>query len=334
MTWDPVPFFVGGGATHSPEVARLVAYASTGAAEGIVSPGDLKVVPLSVPGSSVRVLAGAGLIPNRAAGGTQQTYAARNVSEDVKGVTATGSGSGRNDMVIARVEDPFMPGEPWADPSDPTVGPYVFTRILTNVPASAVASPEAAAAYLASQGHSAIPLAGLILPSNTSTITTGMIRDLRKLARPRTQREIFMSNPTPEVAMNNELGTLWPDYRPTVTVPSWATEAYVIATLSSVGQRGGAAQGLFTAVLGGGLNGITGFRANNITYDLDAPVTGGSRHTLVVGGGFPDVRSIAGQTVYVQLEARKINSSLNPGYLVTVDGTQVLFDIQFFERRV
>ncbi len=332
--WDTTPWFVGGGAQHSPEVARLLAYAATGGTEGIVTPGDLKVVPTDVPSSSVRVLAGAGLILSRAAGGSQQTYVARNVSEDVRTVTATGSGSGRNDLVIARIEDPYMAGEPWADPSDPKVGPYVFTRIVPNVAASVVANHESARAYLAAQGISGIPLAALILPSNTSTITAGMIRDLRKLALPRSSREVFMSAPSPESAMENTSGAVWPDFRPIVTVPTWATAAYVICTLSSVGQRGGAAQGYFTAVLGGGLNGITGFRASNIGYDLDAPAAGGSRHTLVVGGGFTDVRSIAGKDVYVQTEARKINAAENPGYLVTVDGTQVLYDVQFYERAV
>ena len=332
--WDATPWFVGGGAEHSPEVARLLAYAAVGDASGIVSPGDLKVSALAVSGSSIRVLAGACLVPNRAAGGSQQTYVGRNPSEDVKGVTATGSGSSRNDLVVARVEDPFMPGEPWSDPVDPKVGPYIFTRILSNVPSSAVATPEAAEAYLAAQGMSAIPLAGLILPSNTATITQAMVRDLRKLARPRSQRDLFLGAPTAEVAMNNELGAVWPDFRPIVNVPSWATHAYVTATLSSIGQRGGPAQGFLTAVLGGGLNGITGFRANNIGYDLDAPATGGSRHTLMVAGAFTDIRSIAGKSVYVQLEARKILASENPGYLVTVTGTQVLFDVQFFERTV
>lgn len=325
MTFDPVPWLVGGGAQHSPEVARLLAYASTGGAEGIVTPGDLKVTPTGVPSSSIRVLAGAGLILSRAAGGSQQTYVARNVSEDVVSIGATGSGSGRSDLIVARIEDPFMAGEPWADPSDPKVGPYVYTRVIPNVSPTTTTAPA---------GSSAIVLARIDIPANTSTITAGMIKDLRKLALPRSSREVFMSAPAPEVAMNDTNGTVWPNFRPIVTVPAWATAAYVICTLSSIGQRGGAAQGLFTAVLGGGLNGITGFRASNIGYDLDAPAAGGSRHTLVVGGGFTDVRSIAGKEVYVQTEARKINAAENPGYLITVDGTQVLYDVQFYERAI
>lgn len=333
MTWDGTPWFLGGGAQHSPEVARLLAYASTSGAEGIVTPGDLKVVPLAVPGSSVRVLAGACLILNRNASGAQQTYIARNPTEDTKGIAATGSGAGRNDLIVAQIKDPFLPGEPWADPADVTVGPYIFTEVIPNVPLSATTSPEAAADYLRTQGVSALALAAAVLPANTATITTAEIRDLRKLALPRSKREVLMSGPTPEVAMNNEGGAIWPDFRPIVRVPEWATHAYVIATLSSIGHRGGNALGLLTAVLQSTTTG-TQYRAANITYDLDASSDAGQRHTLIVGGGFDDVRPVGGRDVYVQLEARKTFASTNPGYLVTVDGTQVLFDVQFYERAV
>ncbi|WP_348240077.1 hypothetical protein, partial [Salmonella enterica] len=87
-----------------PEVARLLAYAATAGAKGIVTPGDIKVVPLDVPGSSVRVHAGACLIPSEAAGGAQQTYVGRNPSADTVSISATGSGSGRSDLIVARVE--------------------------------------------------------------------------------------------------------------------------------------------------------------------------------------------------------------------------------------
>lgn len=333
MSWDSVPWFVGGGAQHSPEVARLLAYAATSGAEGIVTPGDLKVVPLAVPGSSIRVLAGACLILNRAASSAQQTYVGRNPSEDVKAIAGTGSGTGRNDLVIAQIKDPFLPGEPWADPADVTVGPYIFTEIVPNVPTSATVSTDAAAAYLRTQGITGIPLAAVVLPPSTSTITATEIRDLRRLARPRSSREVLMSGPTPESAMNDEGGAIWPDYRPTVHVPEWATRASVITTLSSIGHRGGNAQGLLTSVIQSTLT-STQFRASNITYDLDASTDAGVRHTLVVGGNFLDIRSIAGQDVYLQLEARKLLASTNPGYLVTVDGTQVLFDVQFYETAV
>lgn len=323
--FDPVPWFVGGGAQHSPEVARLLAYASLGGAEGVVSPGDCRVAPLDTPTSKVRVLVGAIIALNRAAGGAQQSYVARNPTETVVDIAATGSGSGRSDLIVARIEDSHMPGEPWQDPADVTVGPYVFVRVISNVNAATTKMPS---------GQTGVVLARVDIPANTTVITAAMIKDLRSLARPRSERQNFVGSPTPGVTMQNLQGAVWPDYRPIVSVPNWATEAYVTATLSSIGQRVGPAQGIMTTVLGGGLNGITGYRAINIGYDLDAPVTQGSRHTLVVGGAFTDVRGIAGKDVYVQMEAQQQNPGPNNGYLITVAGTQVLWDVQFYERRV
>lgn len=191
MTWDSVPWFIGGGAQHSPEVARLLAYAATNGAEGVVSPGDLKVAPLDVPGASVRVLAGACLVPNRAAGGIAQTYVGRNPSQDVVAIGATGSGAGRSDLVVARVEDPFMAGEPWDDPADPITGPYIFTRVISNVPAGTTRLQDVPG----HAGESGIALARIDVPANTGAITTGMIKDLRKLAQARSSTAYDVQNP-------------------------------------------------------------------------------------------------------------------------------------------
>ena len=61
MSFDSVPWFVGGGALHSPEVARLLAHAATSGAAGVVTPADLAVSALPVPGASVRVAVGGAL---------------------------------------------------------------------------------------------------------------------------------------------------------------------------------------------------------------------------------------------------------------------------------
>lgn len=320
--FDPVPWFVGGGAQHSPEVARLLPFALSNGAEGIVAPGDLKVAPLSTPGTSIRVLTGSALVVNRAPGQTQQTYIVRNPTETVLPIAATPSGSGRSDLIVVRVEDPYVPGQPYAVPEDRANGPYVFARVIPNVPADTVS-----AAGLAGAGDSVLALARIDIPAGTGTITENMIKPLRKLALPRTHRAMEWAMPTTEDPMQSTLGRSWPDYRPTISVPVWATGAMVRCDLVSVGQRGGAAQGIFTTVLGG-------HRQTNTGWDRDAPQTGGSRFNLVSVGGFNDIRDIAGQNVLVQMEARQIEVANNPGYLVTVDGTTIVFDIQFFEQAV
>lgn len=326
MSWDSVPWFVGGGAQHSPEVARLLAYAATSGAEGIVTPGDLKVVPLAVPGSSVRVLTGACLILNRNSAGAQQTYVARNPSEDVVGIAATGSTVGRTDLVVAQIKDPFLPGEPWADPSDVTKGPYIFTEVIPNVPTTAVVDAESAAAYLKARGISGLALAAVLLPRSTATVTATEIRDLRRLAQPRMHRELFMTGFGPDIPTPGVSASFlrWALFEPEVLVPSWATSAAMLTSFSGIladpqlidmqirtkiGNSPGAAQ----------------------VIDLDNGGTAGVAHTresfLVATGA--DVTSLQGQRVKLTTEIQNAR-----GLLTARAGTHMVHDITFYERAV
>lgn len=239
MAWDSVPWFIGGGAQHSPEVARLLAYAATSGAEGIVNVGDLKVAPLDVPGGSIRVLPGSALIRNRGTGGDSQTYVGRLPVEDSIAVAPTGSGAGRTDLVVAQIEDPFMAGEPWQDPADPTVGPYIFTRIISNVPAGTTRLQDVPGYG----GRSAVTLARLDIPASTGTITAAMIKDLRNVAAPRTLRQMVTIYPTGSIAngtaqvMPTNAYLTWPitaAQRPLLDVPEWATRLDVVAHYSGV----------------------------------------------------------------------------------------------------
>lgn len=239
MAFDPVPWFVGGGAHHSPEVARLPPYALSGGAEGIVDVTDLRVTALPVAGAAVRVQPGAALIRSRAAGGAQQTYAARNaVAEDVP-IAATGSSGGRSDLIVARVEDPFMAGESWQAPADPVVGPYVFARVVSNVPAGTTRLQDVPG-Y---ETHSAVTLARVDLPASTGTVTSALITDLRKVAIPRRETVQFMYDAPNERRF--QTGTTAYDGWPlqgsdslglwdTVEIPEWATYYQCVVTYTGV----------------------------------------------------------------------------------------------------
>lgn len=232
MTWDPTPWFIGGGAQHSPEVARLLAYATSGGAEGVVEPADLKVSPLAVPGGSVRIAPGACLLRNRYPGGGQQSYVGRLAMQDTVPVTPTGSAGGRSDLVVARVLDPQYEG---SAPSDPTDFDYVRTAVIEGVAASTIASAQAARAYCRTLGYPAIPLGGITLPASTGTVTAGMIRDLRAVALPREKRGQRMAFPTGNNTMPTTSYSSWPaDVRTQVDIPEWATRALVLAHLSGI----------------------------------------------------------------------------------------------------
>ena len=318
MAWDSVPWFVGGGAQHSPEVARLLANVATGTAEGIATPTDLRVVPLDVPGASVRILPGAALIPSRATGGASQSYVARNPSEDVVGITATGSGSGRNDMIVARIEDPFMAGEPWDDPTDPTVGPYVFSRVIPNVPASAIASSAAASAYLASIGQTAIPLAGIALPASTGTVTSGLITDLRKVARPQRTRDLYNTQPT---ASSTVASSSWTDWTPqanrSIVIPTWATQVKVIGIVSGMGVASSATKGIMRFWLGS-------LGGQYTAFDLDAS----TRATLVTSDTLAVPAALRGTTQTLKLQAAR---STGTGNIATDTSSTVIWDVEFLQ---
>lgn len=234
---DPVPWFVGGGAQHSPEVARLLAFAATGGAEGVVNVSDLKVVPLSVPGTAVEALPGAALVRNRGAGGDSQTYVARNVTATQVEIAATGSSGGRSDLVVVQVEDPNVAGEPWQPPADPAAGPYVFVRVIPNVPAGTTRLQDVPG-Y---EGRSAVTLARVDLPASTGTVTAAMIKDLRRLARPR--REQVLRVVTPPSNRKVQVNTNWHNWPTTaneflnVDVPEWATQMQVQTIISGIGAR-------------------------------------------------------------------------------------------------
>ena len=176
MSFDPVPWFVGGGALHSAETARQLTYAVTSGAAGIAALGDLKISQLSTPGTSVRAAAGGVVIPNLYPGGSQQSYVGRAASTTDVPVMATGSGSGRVDLVIARIDDPQYGG---TVPSDVTVGPYIRLDIIQNVAAGSTGLPAGLA-------YPAIALARLDIPASTATILTSMITDLRTVVNSRT----------------------------------------------------------------------------------------------------------------------------------------------------
>lgn len=327
MTFEGVPWAIGGGAEVPVEAGRLVAYAATGGADGVAVSGDLKVLPLAVPGSSVRVMKGAAMMPSRAAGTEQQSYALRNLGEDLVPITATGSGSGRTDMVIARIEDSSIAGEPWATPVDVVNGPYAFPRVLEGVPSSAIANNRAARDYLRSQGFTAIPLAGITLPASTGTITSGMITDLRNLARPRSYGEPkYPAVPYPITLSTVGVDTTWPGGGPTIDVPEWATHATARVLISGIRIANGYPANGWTHIAATGYPTV---RTVGTQFTLDA-----TPQVLMSAGELPDISLVAGKRVTFELRGYRDDSGGAVGALQTAQYTSIEYDIKFHERAV
>lgn len=229
MPWDSVPWFTEGGAEHTSEVARLLAYAAFGGAEGIVGSGDLQVRALTSPGAAVRVTTGACAILNRAPGATYQAYAGRMPTSDQVSIASTGV-SARSDLIIARVENPYSAGEPWPNPSNPKVGPYIYTRVISGVPKTTTSVRQVRA------NDSAITLARIDIPANTSSITQAMIKDLREMGRPRRERRLYTASPSGDENWAGNSGGAWvkwpPSARWSVEVPSWATKVRIVMNIA------------------------------------------------------------------------------------------------------
>ena len=235
MAWESAPWMIGLGVEHSVEVARLLAHAGTGGAEGIVTPGDCKVQPLNTPGTKIRVAPGAVLLKNRYPGGQQQTYVGRNTTEHEVSVTATGSGGGRSDLVVARVLDPQYEGQ---EPVDPNDFDYMRTEIIEDIPSSTKRFDELGLDY------PAVALARIDLPASTGTVEAEHITDLRRMAQPRKERHLIAHSLSDEeaVRLTNAEGQGFPT--PSMLtdsdqwfleVPEWAERVRLVCTWGGVG---------------------------------------------------------------------------------------------------
>lgn len=307
--WDRTPWFVGGGAEHSPELARMVLFASTGGAEGIVTPSDLKVLAQSSPAGSVRVTPGAALLLNRHAGGGQQTYGARNPVEHVVSISPTAAGAGRSDLVIARVEDPQY--APWVAPADPLAAQYVFTRVIQNVPAGTVS------AVGLNLGYPAIALARIDIPASTTAITAAMVKDVRRLAQPRQLREVRSLTPSAKAVLTTSFANTF--NFGTVEVPAWATHMHLRGDVSGAVLTGATSNSEWRA----GLSGIANTDAVATTSEQNRRITTFSSGTLAI----PSANR--GGTVNLVLQGR--NSSSTGEWAVDTFSTGAI-DVQFIER--
>lgn len=228
MAVDRVPYLVGGGFEHSAEAMRSALYASTGGAEGITSTGDLLVLPLAVPGTSVRVLPGAATLLNRYGGGAGQSYALRVASETEVPITATGSTGGRSDLIIARIDDPTYQGIAF----DPATHEAARIEVIKGVPASTRSLAGLNLTY------PAIPLARVDVPASTGTITAGLITDLRVVAQPRRMRRIFtlQNSAATTITAGTDFKTYVGDFA--LEVPAWASRMLIAACLSGMWMDG------------------------------------------------------------------------------------------------
>ncbi|NII42105.1 hypothetical protein E9228_002763 [Curtobacterium flaccumfaciens] len=321
MALDGVPWFIGGpDAEHGPNVARLLAYLAANGNEGIVDPRDLKVAALDVPGAAVKVGSGAASILNALA--TQEAYTVQNKNTDPSVlIAATGSSSGRSDMVIVRVDNPYVDGNAQA-PADPANGPYTRFDVLVGVPSTARDISDVPG----QEGTSGLALARIDLPKSTGTVTSAMITDLRKLMNPWSSGSIMLQG-APASGGSNLTGSgfaFWPDNSYAIDIPKQAT--HMIARLEfQGGQTAGQVGGQIRLVLGSGSD-LYPFG----TYSYNYPDPGQkSRAEVVAAGELKLPSSVKGTTQTLRVQGLR---SSGTGNLFTVDSTYYNAQIQFVSR--
>ena len=310
---DSVPWFVGHpGAQHSAESARMLAYMASGGREGVVTPTDMRVLPLATAGAGVRVMPGAVAVLNRAAG--QQTYIGRVVESETVSVAATGSAGGRTDLVCAIIRDPSQAGG-GSPPADPVFGPYWEIVVVSCVPAGAT-KLQSVSGYANTTGYA---LARISLPANTGTVTSAHITDLRSLVSARKDRSLRVVSSVSRSVNTSSYTHVLPTPYPSFSVPDWATHANVVVT-STLAQQGGNTNGWWRL----GFGGQTLSGRWNLT---DAPDK--SFSPLVSAGEFALQSSVRGTNQNLTLE---LNRSAGPGWVQLLADGEFVVDVEFVER--
>ncbi|MFJ5143066.1 hypothetical protein [Streptomyces sp. NPDC088707] len=261
----------------------------------MVGARDLVVRALDQPDASVQVAPGACAILNRAAGATYQAYAGRLPVTDTIPIAATGV-QPRSDLIVARVENPYPAGEGWSLPADPEAGPYLFTRVISGVPPTTIGRDLPTIA----PHDSAVVLARIDIPPNTTSITQQMITDLRAIANPRQERLMRTARLGAATALSYLDGT-WQEWPGALTtwrfdVPVWATQMTAKLSVSGFRVSGSPVVGDIRLVF-----------ANQPGPDVplnDDEGVGVRRRTIMLSGEFPIAADLRATTQELEVWTR------------------------------
>lgn len=315
------------GQTNGASLARLQLQAATNGAEGVVGAGDLVVSATATPSGSVLVGSGACIVAGKEAD-FQGSYFGYNVGDQLVSITPTGSGSGRSDLIVARVEDPTVAGTPWTH--DPATDSLIYARVIEGVSSSTTKAPS---------DQSAIALARIDIPVSTTNITSAMITDLRSAddnvvegyGRQFQQRRV-QHGVTPIDLAGNIVAPNWenwPDLTWTIVIPPWATQAQIVGhwgnAMFQSSDGNGDAQGLHRVHLGiGGTNVYT----NTGKYNFNINSSNAQRVGFFNADQVAIPAALRGQTCNLEMQ---VQGGGTAGRLRADDAAQFYVDVLFLE---
>ncbi len=315
------------GAQSSARIARLQLQSATRSGNGVIEVGDLQVLQQAVPGASVRVASGGAVVLGREAT-FQGSYYAFNVGDATVPIAATGSGAGRSDLVILRVEDPNISGTPWNH--NPATDPLYYFRVLQGVSPGARDVPA---------GTTGVALARIDLPPSTSAVTQAMITDVRQAPDPRAQQVLRVQRGGTQTGGNwDEAGNAtadferWPQHEWPVTVPAWATQVQVRADWLNVFLKPLAPSGANDAVgqLRTGLVGSQSVFTTPSAYNFNqTSATNGYRCSAGNADQVAVPAALRGQSVFLRMYAK--GGTGQAGRLVADAWANFTIGLQFLE---
>jgi hypothetical protein len=314
------------GQTNDAVLARLQLQAATSGAEGVVGAGDLVVTATASPSGSVLVGNGACVVAGKEAA-FQGSYFGYNVGAETLPVTATGGGGGRSDLIVARVEDPTVAGTPWTH--DPATDPLIYARVIEGVDPATTKSPTS---------ESSIALARIDIPVSTTNITSAMIHDLRSAddnvtdGAGRSQRALrFQQGVSPVDFAGNITASYenFPNLVWTVVVPSWATQAQVIARWDQMMFQSSDGNGDATGTQRVHLSvGGTDVFTTNSRYNFNINASNAQRVNMANSGQVAIPAALRGHTCNLAMQVKGGGTN---GRLKADDWANFYVDIEFLE---
>ncbi|MEU2857591.1 hypothetical protein ABZ672_04060 [Streptomyces mirabilis] len=307
MTLIQPPMMVKGG-THPARTMRMMIRDLSRGSQGVTEYNDLKVTQQTTPGAGVQVGDGSGVVRGAAWG--QGSYTQYNVGSALVNIAPTGA-QGRTDMVVLRVLDPEYEGS--LDPTKDNIG---FFDVVSNVSSTAT-QPSA--------GMSAIPLARVALPSNCATVTAAMITDLRRIANPRRDRQLytaFPGSPLNRLVYQDNQWHNWPSAaRWSIDVPAWAVSAKIVTTVAGLRMD--------TADVFASMRQVLGTVQGQGTAIDDDQGANTRRSTIVVADSLTVPAAMRGTTQSLYLQT--FMSKAETGNLGVDGGTSLITDVEFEE---
>lgn len=347
MTLTAAPWALDGARTPA-ALARLATRAAA-KESGIINPGDMKVLPLAVPGDGVRISVGGAVLENRYISNSGQSYVVEATTEEILDSSDNFSsilaqGSTKHHLICVSIGDGnySTSGHPWlTDGNKPVTDPdkldyqYVRAWVIKDVPLGT----ERVEDLPVPPTYPVYALARIEVPNGSSSITSGMIKDLRTVVNAR-QKNVqwnvaIASDDLLTVPVDMQYET-WPDNSvKDVYIPKWATKVYVTAWIHQFLKGANILNDsrFRVSAFSGATRKITGTTVTFYSIVNNVGLTN-TRHTILMGAPMDIPSAERGTTRTFLTEATLVDHTAMANNLKCDTGTSVMVSLRFVEEAV